>query len=235
MTTKAKQLPLALPHRQALAREDFLVTASNSAAVELIDQWPNWPSYGAVILGPAGSGKSHLSEVWRKKSGAELSNFASITIEIVPELLRKQALVLEVMPNVNERALFHVLNAAKQQAASILITAQTGPHAWNIVLPDLQSRLNALPSVSILPPDDELLRGVLLKLCDDRQIPLDEATLNFMLLRMPRSLQAASALVAAIDHQALVEKAEITRPFVARVLGDLSNPDLFDDENQSFT
>lgn len=231
MKIKMQQLPLALPHRQALAREDFLVTRSNAAAVELIDQWPNWPSYAAMILGPAGSGKSHLTEVWRQNANALLCDAINLSVNDVPDLLKTNSLAVQIKGEFDERALFHVLNTAKQQNANLLLTAENAPSQWNLKIPDLLSRLNALPAVSILPPDDELLRGVMVKLFDDRQIPLDEATLNYILLRMPRSLQSARTLVAAIDQQALVEKAEITKHFVARVLSQFSNPDLFADEN----
>jgi chromosomal replication initiation ATPase DnaA len=231
MTNRAQQLVLALPHRQALEREDFLVTASNRAAVELIDQWPNWPSYAAIIVGPPGSGKSHLVEVWRQKSGAHLCRAENLQIDDVPNLLQHKTLVVEVGDHFNERALFHLLNFAKQNTCQVLITAQNLPSHWHVQIPDLLSRLKALPAVSILAPDDALLRGVLVKLFVDRQINADEAMISYMILRMPRSLQSANDIVAEIDQQALVEKAEITRPFVARILAGFTSPDLFEPEN----
>ena len=224
----AQQLLLDLPHRQALGREDFLVTSSNSAAVELVDQWPNWPSYAAIIVGPPGSGKSHLLEVWRQRTGAPLCEARKLTVEAVPVLLQEKTLALEVAGAFDERALFHILNLAKQENCQLLLTGEIAPSLWGLKIPDLVSRLNALPLVSILPPDDELLRGVLLKQFSDRQILVDQATLNYLLLRMPRSLHAAREVVAAIDATAMIEKAEITRPFVARILAGLTSPDLFE-------
>ena len=226
-----QQLTLDLPHRAALGREDFLVTDSNAAAVTLIDQWPNWPSYGAIIVGPPGSGKSHLVEVWRQKSQAQFSRSEMLTIEAIPTILGTGHCAIEITATKPERAIFHALNFAKQEGRNLLLTAQQPVAEWAITIPDLVSRLNALPTVMIGKPDDALLRGVLVKLFLDRQIAVDEATLNYMLLRMPRSLQSARDIVAAIDQQALVEKAEITRHFVARVLSGFTNPDLFDEGN----
>ncbi len=224
----AQQLLLDLPHRPALGREDFLVTSSNSAAVELVDQWPNWPSYAAIIVGPPGSGKSHLLEVWRQRSGALLCDARKLAVEVVPILLHDKTLAIEISGDFDERALFHILNFAKQENCQLLLTSENAPSLWGLKIPDLVSRLNALPLVSILPPDDELLRGVLLKQFSDRQILVDQATLNYLLLRMPRSLNAAREVVAAIDATAMIEKAEITRPFVARILASLTSPDLFE-------
>ncbi len=222
-----RQFVLDLPLRQALGRDDFLVTSSNSAAVELIDQWPHWPTYGAIIVGPPGSGKSHLVEVWRQKTGAQLVSAKALTLE---SMLQHSILAIEVNGTFDERALFHVLNFAKDQGHHLLITAQTIPARWNLVIPDLLSRLNALPVVSILAPDDALLRGVLVKHFADRQISSDESMISYIMLRMPRSLEAARAIVSNIDEQALIERAEITKPFVARVLARFINPEFFNSE-----
>ncbi len=222
-----RQLVLDLPLRQALGRDDFLVTHSNSAAVEMIDQWPNWPTYGAIITGPPGSGKSHLVEVWRQKSGANFVPANSLTLE---SMVQNSSLAIEVIDTFDERALFHVLNMAKAQGQHVLMTAQSIPSQWNLEIPDLLSRLNALPVVSILAPDDALLRGVLVKLFLDRQISVDESMISYIVLRMPRSLEAARAIVSAIDQRALVERAEITKPFIGRVMAGFTNPELFDSE-----
>lgn len=232
MKGQGRQLVLDLPHRQALGRDDFLVTASNSAAVALIDHWPDWPAHAAVIVGPPGSGKTHLVEVWRQRSKATRVQAADVKVETAPEILLSGAVAIEdAAPPLNERGLFHLLNLAKQQDSSVLLTAETRPEHWKVALPDLLSRLKAIPVLEILPPDDALLRGVLVKLFFDRQIAAAESTISFMLARMPRSLGAARLMVAEIDRRALEERAEVTRPFVAKVLADFSAPGLFGAED----
>src|SRR5437667_405774 len=111
-----------------------------------------------------------------------------------------------------------------------LITAQQAPIAWNIALPDLLSRLKAAPAIQLGAPDDVLLRGVLVKLFADRQIGIDEAIVSYLLSRMPRELAAARTLVAEIDRRAFEERAEVTRNFVAKIVGDITSPGLFADE-----
>ena len=232
MRSRGRQLVLDLPHRQALGRDDFLVTGSNTAAVALIDHWPDWPAHAAIIVGPPGSGKSHLVEVWRQRSKATRVQAADVIVETAPELLLSGAAAIEdAVPPFNERGLFHLLNLARQQESSVLLTAQNRPEHWKIALPDLLSRLKAMPVLEILPPDDALLRGVLVKLFFDRQIAAAESTISFMLARMPRSLGAARLLVAEIDRRAMEERAEVTRPFVAKVMGDFSAPGLFGDDD----
>ena len=230
--TKPQQLLLDLPHRPALGRDDFLVTGSNTAAVSLIDDWPNWPAHAAILVGPGGSGKSHLSHVWQQVSKASVLPLAELQTEAVINLMASNALVLEdARPgHFDQTALFHAINLARQQKGHILITSELEPKAWSVSLPDLASRLSAIPVVHILPPDDALLRGVLVKLFADRQISVDEALISFVLARMPRSLQAAQRLVAEVDRQALTAKAEITRHFVSKIMAEVFVPDLFNQE-----
>ena len=237
MQKKSEQLLLDLPHRVALGRNDFLVTPSNAAAVALIDQWPKWPAYGAIIEGPEGCGKSHLVEVWRQQSAGEITTATKIDVDGIPNLLEKGAAAIEDIHStgVQERGLFHALNLAKQESKFLLLTSRLPPQQLQFKIPDLASRIQALPSVQILPPDDALLRGVLVKLFADCQISVDEGLINYVLMRMPRSLGAARNLVSEIDKLALTEKAEVTKPLVARVIAKFESMDLFTSNDNSFT
>ncbi len=232
MNGPARQLALDLPHRTALGRDDFLVTQSNTAAVAMIDQWPDWPAKAIILMGPAGSGKSHLVEVWRQKSGARRITARDLSESAVPALLSRGAVAIEDAPGprLDEKALFHLLNHASQKNASLLLTSDRHPPQWPVKLADLLSRLTALPAVELGAPTDDLLRGVMVKLFTDRQLSIEESVISYLLLRMPRSLEATRTLVAEIDRRALEEKTEITRGLAARVLSSLQAPDLFPDE-----
>jgi chromosomal replication initiation ATPase DnaA len=215
---KDRQLAFDLALRPALGREDFLVAPSNAKAVALIDAWPKWPGSTLLVLGQPGSGKTHLAEVWRALSGAARIEGRDLDETQVPVLLASGGAAVEDIPesDAGERALFHLLNLAREQKGHALITSRDPPQ---VRLPDLQSRLKAAPVVHLGLPDDELLRGVLVKLFADRQIAVDESVIAYLVLRMPRSLEAAREFVAEVDRRALEEKADVTRAFVAKVLG----------------
>jgi chromosomal replication initiation ATPase DnaA len=228
----SRQLVLDLPLRTALGREDFLVTPSNAGAVAMIDRYPDWPHYGVVLVGGAGSGKSHLLEVWRQSSGARLVRAENLGGEPPDRLLSAGALAIDDAPGItlDERALFHVFNLARQSGAHILMASEADPSNWKVALPDLASRLRALAVARLDPPDDALLRGVLVKLFADRQLVIEEPLISYLMLRMPRSLEAARALVAGIDRLALAEKTSVTRSLAARVLRGMVEPGMFPDE-----
>lgn len=227
-----RQLVLDLAHRTARGRDDFLVTPSNAAAVAMIDRYPDWPHHCVVLLGAKGSGKSHLLEVWRQTAGARLVPAGELGAEPSDRLLESGALAIDEAPGerLDERALFHILNLARQTGGHVLIASETDPAHWSVALPDLASRLRAVAVARLDPPDDVLLRGVLVKLFADRQLAVEEPVVSYLMLRMPRSLDAARALVAGIDHAALTEQAAVTRALAARVLQQMTEPGMFPED-----
>ena len=222
MTGKPEQLVFELPHRPALGLEDYLVSGSNAAAVALVDRWPDWPAGAAIISGPPGCGKSHLANVWRMKSNADAVLASHIAISDVPDLASSGALIVEdIAETRDEPALFHLLNLVREQRLAMLLTSASAPGDLGLSLPDLRSRLKALPHALIAPPDDALLRAVLVKLFADRQLSVDPQIIAYLLVRMERSMEAASRLVAEVDRRSLALQRAVTRPVAAAALESL--------------
>src|SRR5436189_5539316 len=95
---RGRQLVLDLPHRSALGRDDFLVSRSNAEAVAFIDRWPSWPTMALALVAHAGSGKTHLAEVWRCMSKAKVIAAQALSRSDIPLLLAEGALVVEDAP-----------------------------------------------------------------------------------------------------------------------------------------
>ncbi len=214
------QLTLDLPHRAALGAEDFLVSDCNLAAVRLVDSWPGWHGNVQLLIGPAASGKTHLARVFQALSGARALEPASLDIHAIDTMGEGTALVVEDADRTayDERALFHLLNLAREKGLYVLITGRSAPSRWTYTLPDLVSRLKALPGTEIGTPDEALLKTVLLKQFADRQIIVDPKVIEVLALNIERSLAAASAAVAAVDRAALATGRKITRQLVLEVL-----------------
>lgn len=214
------QLTLDLPHRAALGAEDFLVSNCNLAAVKLIDSWPAWQDRVQLLIGPPASGKTHLARVFQALSGAKAIDPDTLDLRLIEIMGEGTPLVVENADRsaYDEKALFHLLNLARENRLYLLLTARSAPRSWGRSLPDLASRLNGLPLVEIGAPDEGLLKTVLLKQFADRQLNVDPKVLEFLALNIDRSLAAAAAAVEAVDRVALATGRKISRQLVIEAL-----------------
>jgi chromosomal replication initiation ATPase DnaA len=218
----ARQLTLDWPHDPSYAREDFLEAPGNAEALRAILSWPNWPGRMLMLVGPSGSGKSHLGAIWARKAAARVVAAEALSRTPLIELAAAKALLIEDADRVgaDEAALFHLLNLARESGAYLLLTARGQPDGWGLNTADLVSRLRLAPIVSLGAPDLDLTQAVLFKLFSDRQLMVDPSVVSYVALRIERSLDAARAIVAALDREALARGKRVTRAMAAEFLRD---------------
>lgn len=225
---KPSQIPLSFEITPSKGRDDLIVSQSVQGAITMIDQWPNWPSHLVVLAGPTGSGKSHIAHIWQQKSDAKLVVLHNNTGDLV-DLVKTTPVLIENIDQLlassqaDETQLFHLLNAAKEAGSFVLMTARSWPASWQVGLPDLASRIKAATIVEISEPDENLLTQVIFKLFADRQVEIDEKTVNYLVMRMERSLAVASNIVEAMDELALSKKTPVSRSIAAEVLAKFEN------------
>jgi chromosomal replication initiation ATPase DnaA len=215
-----RQLALALDHAESYAREDFLSGPGNAAALALIESWPDWPANAVALVGPQGSGKSHLAAIWAAASGARVISGRALNESGLLPALATGALVVEEAAAADERTLFHLINLAREEEAFLLFTARTPPSGWPVVIADLASRLRALPVITLQAPDDGLLRGLIVKLAADRQLDLKDDVVEYLATHIERSFAAARAAVLALDNEALRQGRRPSRALAAELFRD---------------
>lgn len=219
-----QQLSFPLPAMPALGRSAFIAAPCNQRALDLIDAWPDWTSPRLALCGPAASGKSHLAQIWAVRTGAEIIAARKLTLGDIARL--PTCVVVESADRLfgageAQEALFHLHNRLAADQGSLLVTGTEPPVRWSIALPDLASRLQAMPLAQLEPPDDMLLGRLLAKLFEDRQIAPPPPLIPYLLRRMERSFAAARAIVAELDHRALSESRPIGTSLAAEILGSL--------------
>ncbi|MAF50306.1 MAG: DnaA/Hda family protein [Rhodospirillales bacterium] len=216
------QLSFTFDHRPALSGDDFLVSACNREAIAWLDGWPDWPAPALIIYGPAGCGKTHLTQVFSARVDALSLSGAESEEALLSRIGAGAAAYTadDADSGFAEETLLHVYNAVSAAGGQLLLTASRPPKIWNPALPDLASRLLGAPACAIGLPDDELIKGVLFKLFSDRQLKIDAAVIDYLVQRIERSLDTARGLVDRIDRAALSRRRDITVPFVRDVLSE---------------
>ena len=204
-----EQLHFDLEQSQPYRRETFVVSPANAEAVARIDAWPAWPGGVLALIGPAGSGKSHLALAWAERVGAATPS------DLVSD---RPVLIEDADSEAQGEALFHLLN--RPAPASLLLTARTLPTIWATALPDLRSRLNAFPVASLGEPNDEVLDGVMRRLFRERHIEPAHDLLVYLRHRIERSEPAARAFIARLDAEALRRQKPVTRALARDLLKD---------------
>jgi chromosomal replication initiation ATPase DnaA len=218
-----RQLAFDLPARAALTRADFFVSPSNALALRVVEGWRDWPGRKLVLVGPAGSGKTHLAHVWAEEADGVILPVEALARADMAALAGRRIAVEDAHRLTGPEAeahLFHLHNLVTGEGA-LLLTAETPPRDWGLALPDLVSRLQAAPVARLEAPDDALLSAVMVKLFADRQVAVPANLIPYLVSRMPRSVAAARALVAALDAEALAGGRPITRSLAAGVLDRL--------------
>lgn len=223
------QLPLDFPYQVDFNLENLIITQSNEAAYKLIETWPIWPNHIAMIVGPKGSGKTHFSTIWKNQANAQLIEDCDLKQAIL-EASKGYSILLENIDDflLNETELFHLFNTIKEMQSfnpniSLLMTSKTSPMAWDLSLKDLISRIRLVTYAFLQQPDDKLLEAVLVKLFSDKQIFIKQDIIQYIVMRMERSLLMANILVNEADKLALSEKRKITKALMNQIFSSLED------------
>ncbi len=194
----SRQIPFDLTPVQAPTFENYLTSECNAAVVSRLRDWQDWPAPVLLLIGENGVGKSHLGQAW-----ADLN----------PNELR----FIDDGDTVDEGALFTAINGALTgEVKALVLAAREHPKLWNIVLPDLRSRLLNTPVLEINAPDDALLERIVRALFSAHGRVVSQDLVGYIVSRTERSVPALQALVAALETQAQADKADMTKAYVAR-------------------
>ena len=216
-----RQLRLELRRPPVFRRETFIVSPSNADAVRAVDGWPQWHGGCLALIGPEGAGKTHLARAWAKRSSAAVlaADKPANAADLAP-LQGRPILVEDADRGMTDETLFHIINMAGAEGGALLLTARVAPQAWAVALPDLRSRLNALPLAELPPPDDTVLEGLLRKFFRERNIRPADDVIPYLLRRIERSAPRAQEIVERIDEAADAEQRAVSRALVRQILED---------------
>lgn len=229
-----RQLALPFTYHPKFVSSDFISAPSNAVARTWLGIHhttylkPDWPERRLALWGEAGTGKTHLLQIWAEREQALYlpgSALVQVSSTYWTEKLRKQEVRAFVIDDadleVNPQALLHLLNFAMERSLSVVLSGRSPPSRWAIQLPDLDSRLRAITTVKIEQPEEELLRILFLRLLAERQLVVSPFITEWLLLRLPRTALAIRETVQRLDQATLATGYGITRTLAMQVLEDL--------------
>jgi len=225
---EAGQLVLSLPQRAPrYDRASFLVSSANEAAFQTAQAWLKSSDPALIICGPRGAGKTHLAHVLASSANGRLVFSNELAHEDYDPASRSNEaagmIVLDNFPGgVQPKTLLANINRMMEHGVRVVLTGNGSPGEWAGGLKDLQTRLEAMVRATLEHPDEDLMRQVIVKQFEDRQIEVKKIVIDYAAPRLRRTFEAASAFVALSDKAALAAKQKITVPLVQKIVANLS-------------
>ncbi len=220
MAAAARQYSLGLaPPPARLTRADFVTAASNASALDMLTRWNDAAEPLLVIVGPAGSGKTHLLHILAETTGAAVRG--SIDLKDLTQPSGGLSIVDDAQ-GLSPRALLSLIEGAREAGARLALAGDGDPLGWAQGLRDLETRLAAATRIDLAEPDEALLQSVILKLLRDRQLRAGPDLAAYATARLPKTFAAAEAFVAAIDAASISEAAPVGLRLARAVIANLS-------------
>ena len=217
--TDLNQLLLKFDLKQNYKNEDFYVNKSNFFAFNLIDQWPRWEKNILNVHGEKYSGKTHLSNIFKKKNKAVKFKASEFNNNNLKEFKIYENLILDDFDeHIDEKLMYTLFNIADQDNKYILINSLTPINQINFKLKDFISRTKNCIFAKIEKPDDELIFAILLKNFSDRQITIEKKLIDFIIKHIDRSYGKIYEFIYKIDEISLKKKKSIDFKIIKEAL-----------------
>lgn len=194
------QLRLPLTRDLPTSAAVFVRSASNAYAHDVLATWPDSTGRVMALCGPAGCGKSHLAALWAERVGAMPLNGSEAALAD-PLELEGRPVLLDIAQDADDETLFHLINLAQQDGGALLMVSRPSPRRWQVAVPDLRSRLDAVRVVAMEAPDDAVLSAILAARFAERSITPGDGVIDYLIRRIDRSAEAAADIVERLDAQ----------------------------------
>jgi len=214
------QLTFKFPFKTKYYEQDYFVSSNNFSVYRLIESWPNWPGKWVNIFGPKGCGKTHLSNILKKKiSKSEILEANEVDNKTITKLEKIDCLIIDnYMQNINEQLFYSVLNQAKQFDKYVVVNSLFSLKDFNLELNDLKSRAKGFVSLGIDLPTDDLLRVIISKYFSDKQIEMSPKNSEYIIKNIERSYEKVFKFIKEIDELSLSSGKSININLIKKVL-----------------
>ena len=225
-----KQLALPLTFKTLKNRENFIISSCNESAISLIDNSDFWLGKkkissipAALIFGPKGSGKTHLSNIFKEYNNSIfLSSLKPTDLELIKK--GNNFIIDDFAPSINypSELVMHFLNQVTYNEGSILFLSRYSAFEMDWNLDDLNSRIRSLLSCEIKLPDDMLLYTLMIKYTNEKKLMLNDNQCLYILERLERNFESVIYFIDKLDLFSLETKKKVSYKSIQHVFDILS-------------
>ena len=217
--SELNQLLLSLDHKKSFDEHDYYVSKSNYYAYSIIEKWPKWEKKILNVYGDKFSGKSHLANIFKSKTGALLIEEKKINDNIFKKIKLFENIIIDnYNEKFDEKLLYSIFNLVDQDNKYMLINSITPLNEISFKLPDMKSRSKNCLIAKIENPDDDLIFAIILKNFSDRQIKVEKKIIEFIINRIDRSYSKIYEFIYKIDELSLKKKKPINLKTIKEIL-----------------
>ena len=218
---KLNQTLLKFELKQNFAYDDFFVSKCNYFAFNLVETWPKWEKNILNIYGEKFSGKTHLSEIFKKKHKAMIITNEEINNNFLNKIRFHENIIVDNLEYVSdEKILYSIINFAEQYNKYLIINSIKPINLIDFTLPDLKSRLKNCIYAKIDKPDDDMIFALVLKHFSDRQIKIEKKIIEYITKRIERSYGKILDFIYKVDQFSLINKKPIDYKSIKKILED---------------
>ena len=214
------QLVFKFPFKTKYYEQDYYVSSNNFSAYRLIESWPNWPDKWVNIFGPKGCGKTHLSNILKKKiNSVQILDASEIDNETISKFEKLDCLIIEnFKKNIDEKTFYSILNQSKQLDSYVVVNSILPIKNTKFELKDLKSRAESFVNLGIELPTDDLLRVIISKSFSDKQIEITPKISEYIIKNIERSYEKVFKFIKEIDDLSLSSGKSININLIKKVL-----------------
>ncbi|MBB5519593.1 hypothetical protein [Amphiplicatus metriothermophilus] len=197
MTTQlALDFPSAPPRYR---RADFIAAGAAASALAAADGFAASSEPALAICGPAGAGKTHLAHILAEALGRPVVALADAVGR--PFAPGARLIADDADRGADPGEFLALVEAVRERGGRLVLAGRGDPRDWAGGLRDLETRLAAMARIVMPEPDEALLRAVMLKAFEDRQLRVSPGVVDYAAPRLPRTYAAARAFVEAAEEE----------------------------------
>ena len=216
---KLNQTLLKFELEQNFTYDDFFVSKCNYFAFSLIESWPKWEKNILNIYGEKFCGKSHLSEIFKRKHKAIIIKNDEINNNFFNKIRYYENIILDNLEFLSdEKILYSIFNFVEQYNKYLIINSIDSINSIEFTLPDLKSRLKNCIFAKIDKPDDDMIFALVLKHFADRQIKIEKKIIEYITKRIERSYGKIFDFIYKVDQFSLINKKPIDYKSIKKIL-----------------